>query len=399
MEKCEYLIIGAGITGLTIARELINKGERNICIIDKEEQLGVHASGRNSGVLHSGIYYEPGSLKAKFCAEGNKLLSEYCDKNGLSIKRWGKVIVASDEKQLVELFKLQERAEKNGVNSRIIFTDELRDIEPYARTFKNAIFSPETSAFDPKEVLNCLYNELLDSGCVEILLGTEFISQQNGSAVKTSEGNIKFKKLINCSGAFSDKVAHGFGVAMEYKILPFIGTYCRLADECSRYVKGNIYPVPDPRSPFLGIHFSRSTDGKVYLGPTAIPAIGRESYNITSGISFESLSIIYRDMIMFFRNAAFRDNAISEIKKCISSYVFKEAKKMIPDLKREDVLQSSKAGIRAQLVNWDKKRMVMDFFILRKDNTVHILNAVSPAFTSSMSFAKYVVNDFMVGNQ
>ncbi len=399
MEKYEYLIIGAGITGLTIARELVNSGERHICIIDKEKQLGVHASGRNSGVLHSGIYYQPGSLKARFCAEGNRLLSEYCDRNGLSIKRWGKVIVASDEKQLVELFKLQERAEKNGVNSRIISADELRDIEPYARTFKNAIFSPDTSAFDPEEVLDRLYNELLGSGRVDILLGTEFIGQHGGSAVRTSEGNIRFKKLINCSGVFSDKVAHQFGIAMEYKILPFIGTYCRLADNCSRYVKGNIYPVPDPRSPFLGVHFSRSTDGDVYLGPTAIPAVGRESYNITTGISFESLSIIYRDMIMFFRDPAFRDNAISEIRKCMSSYVFEEAKKMIPDLKKEDVLRSSRAGIRAQLVNWDKKRMVMDFLVLRQDNTVHILNAVSPAFTSSMSFARYVVGNFTAGNK
>lgn len=399
MKEYEHLIIGAGITGLAVARELVKSGERRICIIDKETQTGVHASGRNSGVLHSGIYYEPGSLKARFCAEGNKMLSEYCGENGLNIKRWGKVIVASDEKQLTELFKLQKRAEKNGVNSRIIDTDELRSIEPYAKTFKSAIFSPDTSVFDPKEVLDCLYNELLGSGCVEILLGTEFISPQGSYAVKTSRGDIRFKKLINCAGAFSDKVAHAFGIAGEYKILPFIGTYCRLTDESSRYVKGNIYPVPDPRFPFLGVHFSRSAEGCVYLGPTAIPAVGRESYGFTSGISFESLSIIYRDMVMFLKDPAFRDNATSEIRKYISSYVYKEAKKMLPDLKKKDVLRSSKAGIRAQLVNWDKKNMVMDFLVLKQDNTVHVLNAVSPAFTSSMSFARYIVKDLMAGNQ
>ncbi len=396
MQSYEHLIIGAGITGLTIARELLKRGEKNICIIDKENSLGVHTSGKNSGVLHSGIYYDPDSLKAKFCAEGNHLLSGYCDENGLSIKKCGKVIVASDQERLSGLFNLQKRAEKNGVVCRVIGADELRDIEPYAYTFKNAIFSPTTSVFDPKEVLDCIYKEILDSGYVKVFLGTKFLNLYDESAINTNRGVIRFTRLINCSGAFSDKIAHSFGIAKEYKILPFIGTYCRLAGECSRYVRGNIYPVPDPRAPFLGVHFSRSTDGSVYLGPTAIPAIGRESYHPASGLSFESLSIIYRDIVMFVKNSAFRDNAVSEVKKIISSYVFEEARKMLPSLAKKDILKSSKAGIRAQVVNWDKKEMVMDFLVLKKENTVHILNAVSPAFTSSMSFARYVVSNFVI---
>ena len=396
MRSYEYLIVGAGITGLAITRELIKKGEKRICIIDKEEDIGVHASGRNSGVLHAGIYYTPDSLKAKFCVEGNRLLTEYCDKNKLKINKCGKVIVATDEIQLTELLKLQERAEKNGVGSKIVDLDELKNIEPYACTFKHAISSPETSVFDPREILSCIYNELIDSGCVDILLGTKFLNVLGGSAIRTSNGNIKFKHLINCSGAFSDKIAHSFGIAEEYKILPFVGTYSKLADEYSEYVRGNIYPVPDPRVPFLGVHFSKSISGSIYLGPTAIPAIGRESYELTSGVSFESFSIIYRDLIMFIKNAAFRDNAISEIRKYMSSCVFEEARKMLPSLKKNDVLKSSKVGIRPQLVNWEKKDLVMDFLILKDGNATHILNAVSPAFTSSMSFAKYVVNDYVL---
>ena len=175
-----------------------------------------------------------------------------------------------------------------------------------------------------------------------------------------------------------------------------MGTYSKLADECSEYVKGNIYPVPDPRTPFLGVHFSKSTNGGIYLGPTAIPAIGRESYKLTSDGSFESFSIIYRDLVMFIKNGAFRDNAVSEIRKYLSSYVFEEARKMLPVLKKSDVLKSSKVGIRPQLVNWEEKDLVMDFLIFKEGNTTHILNAISPAFTSSMSFAKYVVNDYVL---
>ena len=396
MRNYEFLIVGAGITGLTIALELLNKGEKNICVIDKEKNIGAHASGRNSGVLHAGIYYTPDSLKARFCVDGNRMLTRYCDKNSLNINKCGKVIVATDEEQLEELFKLQERAVTNGVGSRIIGPDELKEIEPHAFTYKNAIFSPETSVFDPNEILSCIYSELTDSGDVDILFNTKFMGVNGSSEIRTNEGNIGFKHLVNCSGAFSDKIAHSFGLAEEYKILPFMGTYSKLSGQCSGYVRGNIYPVPDPRTPFLGVHFSRSTNGNVYLGPTAIPAIGRESYNLTSDGSLESFSIIYRDLVMFIRNSAFRDNAISEIRKYLSSYVFEEARKMLPVLRKNDVLKSSKVGIRPQLVNWETKDLVMDFMIFKDGNTTHILNAISPAFTSSMSFAEHVVDDYVL---
>jgi len=395
MKECNYLIIGAGITGLTIARELILRGQENIVIIEKEKKLGVHASGKNSGVLHAGLYYAPDSLKAKYCVEGNRMLTEYCENNNLNINRCGKVIVTTGEDKLASLYRLQEKAIKNGVASRFINPDELNKIEPYAYTYKEAIYSPDTSVFNPKEILDSIYGELIDSGSVDILIDTAFIEPLGNSTVSTTAGPFKYERLINASGAFSDKIAHSFGIAENYKILPFLGTYSKIRERNSSLVKGNVYPVPDERTPFLGVHFTKAHDGTVYIGPTAIPAIGRESYDLFSGYSFESFSILYRDLVMFFSNNAFRDNALSEVKKYMSSYLFDEAKKMIPSLQKGQVLNSEKVGIRPQLVDWQNKEMEMDFVIVEKGSSVHILNAISPAFSSSMAFAKFIADDYL----
>ncbi len=395
MKKCEILIIGSGITGLTIARELILRGKKDILIVEKEEKCGVHASGRNSGVLHAGIYYTPDSLKARFCVEGNRMLTEYCSSRGLNLNRCGKVIVATGKDQLASLYNLQERAVKNGVASRIINSDELKKIEPYSYTYQEAIYSPDTSVFNAHEILESILNELHISGKAKILFNTSFIEPAGDNTVLTSTGPVRYERLINASGAFSDKIAHSFGVGVKYKVLPFLGTYSVIKDEKSFLVNGNVYPVPDPRTPFLGVHFTRSYDGTVYIGPTAIPAIGRESYNLLSDYSLESFSILYRDLVMFFANNAFRDNALSEVKKYLSSYLFDEAKKMVPSLQKNQVIPSGKTGIRPQLVDWNKKELVMDFIIEKKGNSVHILNAISPAFSSSMAFAKYVADEYL----
>lgn len=395
MNKCKYLIIGAGITGLTIAHELLLRGCNNIILIDKEMNTGVHASGRNSGVLHAGIYYTPDSLKAKFCVEGNTMLTRYCDNNDLTLNKCGKVIVATGKDKLPSLYKLQERAVKNGVSSRIINSEELRKLEPGAYTFQEAIFSPDTSVFNPREILDSLYSKIAESGKVKILFNTGFIRPTDFGEVLTTAGKIKYEKLINASGAFSDRIAHSFGTAENYKILPFLGTYSEIKKEYSYLVKGNVYPVPDDRTPFLGVHFTRGHNGTVYIGPTAIPAIGRESYDFTSNYSIETLEILYRDFVMFLSSNAFRDNALSEVRKYFSSYLFDEAKKMVPSLEKGHVIQSNKAGIRPQLVNWNNKELVMDFLVVEKDNTVHILNAISPAFSSSMAFAKYIADQYL----
>ena len=397
MNECNYLIIGAGITGLTIARELLLRGQTNIVVIEKESSAGVHASGRNSGVLHAGIYYTPDSLKAKFCVEGNTLLTRYCEENRLNLNKCGKAIVAKGENEIVSLHKLQDRAVKNGVRSRFITEKELKEIEPYAYTHKEAIFSPDTAVFDPVEIITSIYNELEGSGEVRFLFNTGFIEPLGNSTLSTTSGEIKYERLVNASGAFSDRIAQSFGIAGNYRILPFLGTYARITGDKTYLVNGNVYPVPDDRTPFLGVHFTRGHNGTVYIGPTAIPAIGRESYDYLSNYSPETFSILYRDCVMFFMNSAFRDNALSEVKKYFGSYMFKEARKMIPSLEKEDVLSSSKVGIRPQLVDWEKKEMVMDFKVLSTENSVHILNAISPAFSSSMAFAKFIADEYLDG--
>lgn len=396
MIDCDYLIIGCGITGLSIARELVNRGERNIIVTEKESRTGVHASGRNSGVLHSGIYYLPGSLKAKFCAEGNERLTDYCVNRGLSINRCGKVIVAKNEQELDNLKLLEERGVANDVEYELLDEEQLKRREPYAYTYKNALFSPNTAVFDPVEILGSLKSELESTGRVTFMFNTAFISGNEGFSARTTGGDIRFGKMINCAGAFADRIAHNYGTGYDYRILPFLGTYRKLKEPYSYLVRGNIYPVPDLRNPFLGVHFTRAIDGTVYIGPTAIPAPGRESYELFKGITRETASIVYRDIVLFFKDSAFRDNAMNEIKKYLSRYVFTEARKMLPSLDISYMERSSKVGIRPQLVDWKNKRLADDFVVLKdRDGNVHVLNAISPAFTSSMAFASHVVDTFV----
>jgi L-2-hydroxyglutarate oxidase LhgO len=206
---------------------------------------------------------------------------------------------------------------------------------------------------------------------------------------------MRFDLFVNAAGAYSDRIAHMFGTGQNYKILPFRGTYRRLSKEKRHLVKGNIYPVPDIRNPFLGIHFTKAADGTVYIGPTAIFAFGRENYDFFKGVDKELFQILLREGVLFFTNAGFRKVAVSEPGKYFLRSFFNEIKGMLNDLNIEDILPSDKTGIRPQLVDWHKKELVMDFVVLKHKNSIHILNAVSPAFTSSMAFAEFVVNRYI----
>jgi len=391
--SCHTLIVGAGITGLTIARELIEDGAEDIVIIEKENSLGAHASGRNSGVLHAGIYYSPGTYKARFCVEGNRLMKEYCRENELTLKETGKVIVTDEIRQDV-LFELKKRADQNGAESVIIDQKQLREIEPYAAPSEKALYSPNTAVINPKEILVSIKEELESTRKVRFMFGTSFSGLRDSRIAITNQGSIRFKKFINAAGSFADKVAHSFGVGSQYKILPFKGTYKRLVKKRSYLVRGNIYPVPDLRNPFLGVHFTRGVDGNVYIGPTTIPAFGREEYGWLNDLSIESLSILGRDIILFFTNDGFRAAAVSETKKYLRKYLLSEAKKLLPEVKMDDIQDTPKVGIRPQLVDWNSKKLVMDFILLKDGDSLHILNAISPAFTCSMAFAKHVVKEF-----
>lgn len=389
------VICGGGITGLSIARELVKRDYNDIVILEKEKEIGVHASGRNSGVLHAGIYYTPESLKAKFCLRGNELMKEFCKSKNIPIKRSGKVIVTKNEDELEILHELHKRAVNNKVEVKLIDKKELSEIEPYAKTVEQALYSPLTAVINPKDILKEIEKELIKSKKVKILKETKFIKLINNKTILTSKGKLNFELFINAAGAYADMVAHSFGVGLEYKMLPFKGTYKKLKREKSYIVNGNIYPVPDIKNPFLGVHLTKGYDGEVYIGPTAIPAFGRENYGIFRGIDLEAVQILYRDLIMFLKNEKFRNPALEEPKKYLSRYFFKDVKPLAKNIEFSDISPSLKVGIRPQLVNWKTKELEMDFVVMKDSNSIHILNAISPAFTSSFAFAEFVVNEYL----
>ncbi|WP_147821722.1 L-2-hydroxyglutarate oxidase [Salidesulfovibrio onnuriiensis] len=393
MTTYDFVICGGGIIGLTVARELVRRGHKNILILDKEPELGKHASGRNSGVLHAGIYYDPGTLKARMCFEGNMLMREYCRERNLPLFESGKVIVARDESELPTLEELERRATANGATVHMIDERQLAELEPNARTTDKALHSPLTAVVDPKAILKSMRIELEDAG-VQFEFGTAFLGAGDGFII-TSKGDIGYGLFINAAGAHSDKVAHAFGMGRDYMLIPFKGIYKTLKRPAADQIKGSIYPVPNIKNPFLGVHFTRSMHGDVYLGPTAIPAFGRENYGILKGIDSEFLSILLRDAQMFFGNPKFRGVALEEPRKYISRFFYEDARKLVRELDPKDIEHSPKAGIRPQLVNVKTKELVMDFTIERGRTSLHVLNSISPAFTSAMSFARMLADEHM----
>ncbi len=389
------VICGGGILGLSIARELLKRGAEDILVLEKEKEIGLHASGRNSGVLHAGIYYTPDSLKAKLCLKGNLLMREYCKEKGIPVLETGKVIITKREEELETLKELYRRALKNGARVELVDEKGLKEIEPYARTVEKALYSPLTAVVDSKRILKSLEEELTSSGKVRIVKDAGVLDLKGSNEVVTKKGNFRFDLFINTAGAYADRIAHMFGVGLEYRILPFKGTYRKLKKEKSYLVRGNIYPVPDIRNPFLGIHFTKGYSGEVYIGPTAIPAFGRENYGILKGIDREAPEILLRDVVLFFRNPKFRRVALTEPKKYIGRLFFEDVSSMVEGLRMEDVEPSDKVGIRPQLVDWNKKELVMDFLVIKDANSVHILNAISPAFTSAFAFAQFVADNYL----
>lgn len=393
----EILIAGSGIIGLTIAAELVRAGYGDIVIIEKEAEPGLHASGRNSGVLHAGIYYSPDTLKAKSCLNGNFLMKAYCRERGLPLLENGKVIVTRSGEEIPVLEELHRRATANGAKVDLIDEKELSSIEPNARTVEKALFSHYTAVVDPKKVLESLRKDLEDSGRARFVFDCRLTGIKGSRTAVTTRGEIVFRRFINAAGAYSDMLAHMFGIGGQYRMIPFKGTYRRLREDLSWTVKSSIYPVPDIRNPFLGVHFTRCVDGRVYLGPTAIPAFGRENYGLLEGIDGEGFRILMEDAALFFVNPKFRSVAVSESRKYFPSCFFSDAARLVKEMAPEDVEPSRKVGIRAQLVDWGTKEMVMDFLVVEDGGTIHILNPISPAFTSSMDLARTVVGEYFAG--
>jgi len=393
-DRAEVLVVGGGIVGLAIANELVRRGRGGVVVLEKEERLGRHASGRNSGVLHAGIYYAPDSLKARSCLAGNRLMKAYCREKGLPLLEAGKVIVARSEAELPVLDELHRRATANG--ARVEFVDEkaLADLEPMARTVERALLSRETAVVDPKSVLESLRADLQAAG-VPVVTGCEFLGLAGPSAANTSRGRIAFGRFVNAAGAYCDRVARPFGVGAKYRLVPFKGLYRKLRPGARFPVNGNIYPVPDIRNPFLGVHFTRSVHGDVWLGPTAIPALGRENYGLFRGADREAFSILAKDARLFFSNAAFRSVALTEPRKYLPAFFHRDAARLVRDYDPLLFEAADKVGIRPQLVDWTTRQLVMDFLVEARDASVHVLNPISPAFTASMEVARRIADEHL----
>jgi len=398
-DRADVLIVGAGIIGLTLARRLVMAGCGDVVIVEKEKAPGMHASGRNSGVLHAGIYYAPDSMKAKSCLNGNFLMRAYCREAGLPLRENGKVIVARSEEEIPVLEELERRATVNGAKVEMIDEARLAEVEPNARTVGKALFSHYTACVDPAAVVDRLRSDLEAGGKAVIVTDCLFTGVRGSRTAVTSRGEIRFGKFVNAAGAYCDQVAHRFGVGRQYRLIPFKGLYRKLRKGLSHTVRGNIYPVPDIRNPFLGVHFSSNVHGEIYLGPTAIPAFGRENYGILSGIDFEGPSIALSDAILFLRNPKFRRVALTEPRKFRKRSFFRDAARLVKTLSPRDIEPAEKVGIRAQLVDWETKELVMDFQVIADGDAIHILNPISPAFTSSMDIAATLVREHFPGRK
>ena len=394
--KYQYIIIGSGIIGLTIARAI--KGVQlaaTILVIDKDEKEATHASSRNSGILHAGFYYSADSFKAKFTVEGNRAIKEYCQLKDIPVNDCGKLVVAQNEDELAQLYELERRGKCNGSNVEIIDEGQALEYEPNVRTFKKALYSPDTASVDPKEVCSSIKDDLLKMG-VSFSFQTKYIGKIDGG-IKTNKGDIQADKIINCAGLYADKIAQDFGYGRKYTMIPFKGLYLKYTKNKTD-VKINIYPVPNLQNPFLGVHFTKTVTGEIKIGPTAIPAFWRENYNYSQNFKFgEFLDIMSQEARLFLSNAfGFRNLAFEEIRKYNKKYFVGLAQSMIQNIDPKGFTEYTKPGIRAQLLDKEKLMLLQDFVIEGDAHSTHILNAVSPAFTCSFPFAEFVTSNHIL---
>jgi len=392
----DFLIIGGGIIGLNIAIEIKKlKPNATVMVLEKEPEVGMHSSGRNSGVLHAGFYYTADSLKAKFTREGNAQMREFCYSRGLNINECGKVVVASSEKELDALEELKRRGDTNGVDLQWRSEKNIEKEYPNIKTYKKALYSPSTATVDPREVTKEFAKYAEELG-VLVRYNAKYLGRADNDSISINDDIIKYKKLINSAGLYADKIANDFGFSKNYTIIPFKGIYLKDSRNLSSLVT-NVYPVPNLSNPFLGVHYTLTVDKEAKIGPTAIPAFWRENYRGFDNFSFkEFMQIIYYESKLFMGNSfGFRLLAIEEIKKYRESYLLNLAKKLTRNMDHSGYDRWSTPGIRAQLLDKRTLELVQDFIVERDEKSVHILNAVSPAFTSSIPFAKWIVKKML----
>ena len=391
--KCDALIIGSGVIGLSIGIALLeSKPSLKVVIAEKEPSLALHASGRNSGVLHAGFYYSPDSLKAKFCREGNFELRQLARKYEIPVREVGKVIVARNEDENGRLETLFDRGVKNGVDLEMLDISELNKYEPLAISHERFLWSPTTAVSDPSAIIQAMRREFESLGGT-IHYNTKVTLEVVNSEIVDSSHRYEPVQIINAAGAQADRISRNVGVGTEYAMLPFMGVY-RATEEKNLPLRRLVYPVPHPVNPFLGVHFTLTLDHKVKIGPTAIPIAGREQYSLLSGWSRSDIAQSLKGMSSLVSNDAHDFGKIlkSEWPKIIQALLIKESLELVPTANQVRRWDKKPPGIRAQLVHLPTGKLEQDFIIKNQFNSTHILNAVSPGWTSAIPFGKFVAN-------
>ena len=386
----DFAIIGGGIVGLSTAMALGRRyPDAKLVLIEKESRWAFHQTGNNSGVIHSGVYYKPGSFKAKFCRDGCQSMVAFCREHDIPHEVCGKVIVATEEHELPLLENLYQRGLQNGIQVARITAEEVREIEPHVSCLAGVrVFS--TGIADYKRVCQ-KYAEIVRSQGGELYLSTKverLVDRPNSKVVETTNGTFEARLVVNCAGLHSDRVAKMGGVDPEAKILPFRGEYYELTPEKRYLVKGLIYPVPNPAFPFLGVHFTRMIDGSVHAGPNAVLSLKREGYKKTD-FDLKDFAEVMTYPGFWKLAAKHADEGIQEIIRSFSKAAFvRSLQRLIPEVQSEDLVPTH-AGVRAQALMQDGK-LVDDFLIVKGQNSIHVCNAPSPAATSSLEIGKAV---------
>ncbi len=392
--SCDFAVIGAGILGLAVARELLDRHPGvSLCVLEREDRIAAHQTSHTSGVIHAGIYYAPGSLKARLCVEGAALLYAYCEEHGVEARRDGKLIVAAEESELPRLDELERRGRANQVPGlRRIRGDEIAVIEPHA-TGIAALHSPSTGVVDFARVAQAFEADVkAGGGRVATGCGVRRLLPRNESiTVEHDRGVMDAGLAVSCAGAWSDRLAVASGAPSEPRIVPFRGAYLRLRPERRELVRASIYPVPDPELPFLGAHLTRTIDGEVLLGPSALMVGARDAYRATRIRPADLVSNLgwpgtWRLAGRFWRIG------LKEIRHAASRRAFvSDLRRFVPELDAGDVLPGP-SGIRAQALD-RTGRLVDDFVVHRTERALHVRNAPSPAATSSLALAKLIADE------
>ena len=394
----DLVVVGAGLIGLATSWEITRRfPDLRVAVLEKEPDIANHQSGHNSGVIHSGIYYAPGSLKARLCLEGASLLTAFCDQRGIAYKRCGKLIIATSESEIPRLMELFKRGTANGVRGlRLLDSTEIPTVEPHARGLQ-AIYSPHTGIVDYREVARAIARDIETAGCTIRTRSTvSGITRGDGRwAVRTSGGDVTARSMITCAGLYSDVLSRMTGASPDPQIVPFRGDYWRLRPARWPLVRGLIYPVPNPAFPFLGVHFTVRIDGDVWLGPNAVLALAREGYRPSTFRPTELVQMLRWPGLYRMARKYWRTGLGEMFRAASRPALHRQLQRYLPELRPDDILPGP-SGVRAQAIARNGT-LVDDFVFSQEEAVLHVRNAPSPAATSCFAIARVIVDRFIGG--